>query len=206
MLIVFAPRCRVFPDWDVIQLVSSSQEGASVQATSTLHETGSTIGEDGEVFLLFWKFETNILYFIALSWKFDSNWNFLKIESKKIFRYISLSESKKFGISRVVHRFSASWYILHWIAALAVCFLRYFIYWESYVARATSSVLLRDFYGWTYLHWKAAFSEFRNISIENLQLRLLSLQWNLLYRVGNCLPLWIRKWVFKMRWAHIIQL
>ena len=68
-----APRCRVFPDWDVIQLVSSSQEGASVQATSTLHQTGGTTGEDGEVFLLFWKFETNVLYFIAFCRRLQSD-------------------------------------------------------------------------------------------------------------------------------------
>ena len=65
----------------MIQLVSSSQEGAvigdpvqvteggtlSVQATGTWQQTETTPEKTEKYSLLILKFETNILYFIALS-------------------------------------------------------------------------------------------------------------------------------------------
>ena len=103
MLIVSTPRCRVFPDWDGIQMVSSSQKEASAQATTTWQQTRTTPGEDGE--FLFWKFETNILYFIALSWKFDSNLNFSKLGVRK---FLDISAHQEKG--------------KQWKAAFPVCF------------------------------------------------------------------------------------
>ena len=75
-------------------------------------------------------------------------WIFLEVGSKKNFTFIISAyqeDSNKFGIRHLVQTFSAFWYNLHQIAAVAVR-LRYFsIYGQSYAARATLPVLLRDF-------------------------------------------------------------